>query len=119
VSEVDPETYLKQMKAKEWERWNTPRKYEKLDGTGRKLLLYDKTREAITVEVEIQSVSKTNESRSFPWTNVFVHDTLRVYRDVIPLDSILRIPGFENFKSGRSANWNVTREQYNQLTRRA
>jgi hypothetical protein len=119
VSEVYPETYLKQMKAEGWRHWNTPRRYEKLDGTGRKLVFYDRTREAITAEVEIESVSKTNESRAFPWTNVFVPGTLSVYRDVIPLDRILTVPGFENFKSGRAANWNVTREQYNQLTRRA
>lgn len=114
-SEVYEDQYIDQMRANRWRRWNTPRKYEKLDGTGRKLLLYDKTRQAITVEAEIQKVSKTNGDRAFPWSNFFVPKTLKVFNAPIPLDRILAIPGFENFKGGRSANWNVTREQYKLL----
>ena len=116
VSEVYEDKYLDELKADEWRRWNTPRKYEKLDGTGRKLLLYDKSRSAITVEAEIQKVCRTNEERAFPWSNFFVPRTVKVYDPPIPLERILAIPGFENFKSGRAANWNVTQEQYKLLT---
>jgi hypothetical protein len=119
VSGVNNATYLEEMEAGEWDHWNTPRKYEKLDGTGRKLLFYDKHRQAITAEVEIRKVAETNNEADYPWTNYFVPDTLCVYRTPIPLAHIETVPGFENFASGRSANWNVTREQYRQLTAKA
>ena len=118
VAEVYPEDYLK--KIREWEDWNTPRKYEKLDGKGRKLILYDRTREAITVEVEVRKVKKTNQSRRFSWTNYFEPDTLHVYRESeqIPLSHIRSIPGFENFsryRKDRTAFRNITHTQYEQL----
>jgi len=115
ISEVYADQYIKEMRNDEWDRWNTPRKYEKLDGTGRKLLLYDNSLQAITAEAEIQKVYKANESRAFPWTNIFVPKSLQVYETPVPVARVIAIPGFENFKSGRSANWNVTREQYRLL----
>ena len=114
---VDPDTFLGEMRRGEWTAWNTPQKYEKLDGKGRKLMLYDRTREAIVAEVEIRKVEHTKNERDFPWTNFFAPDTLRVYpkSKQTPLGRILRIPGFENFGTGRSSHWNVTHEQYRQM----
>jgi len=83
TSGVYPDQYIKDMRNDEWNRWNTPRKYEKLDDTGRKLLLYDKVLRAITAEAEIQKVHKTNKSRQFPWTNIFVPNSLEVYETPI------------------------------------
>jgi hypothetical protein len=116
TSKVYPGQYIKEMRNGEWNRWNTPRKYEKLDGTGRKLLLYDNSLQAITAEAEIQKVHKANESRKFPWTNIFVPKSLRVYGTPIPVARVIAVPGFENFKRGRSAHWNVTREQYRRMS---
>ena len=109
--------YLDEMKRGEWTCWHTPREYKKLNGTGRKLLLYDKKREAITVQVEIQQVRKMKRVGGFPWRNSFVSKTLRFDKGRwIPLPRILKVPGFENFTSGRAAAWNVTQEQYRLLT---
>jgi hypothetical protein len=46
---IDPDTLLGELRRGERTYWNTPQKYEKLDGKGRKLLLYDGTRKAINV----------------------------------------------------------------------
>jgi hypothetical protein len=79
-------------------------------------LLYDKTREAITVEVEIEKVEKTKQEWDYSWGNSFVRNTLRFDEKLIPLSRILKVPGFENFARGRSAAWKLTQEQYRQLT---
>ena len=118
-SGIYAETFIDELRGGEkgeWSCWDTPRKYEKLDGTGRKLMLYDRTRKAIVAEVEIRRVKRTNHSRGFPWSNFFAPGTLRVYPKSkwIPLDHILKILGFE--KSGMTSHWNVTQEQYRLLT---
>jgi hypothetical protein len=115
---VFPGTYLDEMKKGFWKEWNTPREYKNLDGTGRKLLLYDRTRGGITLEVEIKKVEKTGSEPEYPWTNEFVHDTLFVFPEPIPLEQIRAIAGFEYFgkyKKDRSAYRNITHEQYRQL----
>ena len=114
------ETFLDELKRGEnggWKYWDTPHKYEKLDGTGRKLMLYDRTRRAIVAEGEIRKVEKTSHSRDFPWTNHFATGTLQVYGESewIPLDHIFTVPGYENFVTSWSGHWNVTHEQYKQL----
>ena len=104
------------MRAGDWKKWRTPREYKRLDGTGRKLMLYDNTRMAITIEVEIQKVTGPHKKNDYPWTNVFVRDKLLVFEDPwIPLSRILEIPGFENFATARSAFMILTQEQYRQL----
>ena len=114
-SDVHSDTYLEEMKKGEWKWWNTPREYKKLNGTGRKLLLYDKCREAITVEVEIAKVEETKQEKDFPWRNTFVRDTLQFDEKLIPLKRIVKVPGFENFVSARAPYRNVTHEQYRLL----
>lgn len=118
-SEVYAEDYLAEMVAGEWTDWNTPREYKSLNGTGRKLLLYDRTRQAITIEVEIRNVKRTNRFRRYPWTNFFAPDTLHVFEPPITLARIRRLEGFENFgmhRKDRNAFRNITREQYRELT---
>ncbi len=109
--------YLDEMKRGEWDRWNTPRKYEKLDGKGRKLLLYDPVRKEITVEVEIAKVEEEKQRGKYHCRNSFVPGTLKICPEFppIPLRRIIEIPGFENFTRGMAAAWNVTREEYRQL----
>lgn len=117
-SKVFADRYLAEMKEGKWRRWNTPRQYKNLDGTGRKLLLYDKTRQGITVEVEIQSVKRTDSKPDYPWTNEFAPGTLRIIEPPIPLDRIRGVPGFEHFgmhKKDRSPYRNITREEYREL----
>ncbi len=115
------ETFLDELRSGEkggWSYWDTPRKYEKLDGTGRKLMLYDRTRQAIVAEAEIRKVERTNHSRDFPWSNHFAAGTLRRFHKPIPLSRIRSIPGFEGFsmyRRDRTAYRNITREQYRQL----
>jgi hypothetical protein len=117
-SGVFGDKYLTEMKGDEWTRWNTPRKYQNLDGTGRKMLLYDRTRKAITVEVEIEGVSLTNSEPDYPWTNNFAPGTLIVFAEPITLDRIRAVKGFANFglhPKDRSPFRNMTQEQYQQL----
>ena len=103
------------MRRGEWTRWNTPRLYKNLDGTGRKMLLYDKTRKGITVEVEIAEVKRTDAEPKFPWSNYFVQDTLVIFPRPIPLDHIRAVPGLDKFGIGQSAFRNITHEQYRKL----
>lgn len=112
-AEVYPDKYLDEMRAGLWTRWNTPRQYKNLDGTGRKLLLYDRVRKAITVEVEIKSVTKTNSEADFPWTNEFAEGTLHILEPPVPLSEIQMV--LDKFTKGQSPFRNLTREQYRKL----
>ena len=117
-TQIYHETYRKEIM--EWSAWDTPRTYEKLDGKGRKLLLYDSECEGITVEVEIKKVKHIPWERAFPSSNVFATKP-KVFRTPIPLKRIRSISGFENFgkhRKDRNAYRNITREQYRQLTER-
>ena len=120
-TQMFPETIIDELKGAERGEWryrDTPQRYEKLDGKGRKLLLYDGKRKAIIAEAEIRSVKRTNHSRDFPWSNVLAPGKVRVYPTSkrIPIDHILTIPGFENFVRRTRGHWNLTHEQYRQLT---
>lgn len=118
-SEVYEDRYLAEMKSRMWNRWNTPREYKSLDGTGRKLLLYDRTRQGITAEVEIYKVERTDTEADYPWTNEFASGTLRFFEPPIRLGCIRSLKGFEDFgvyRKDRSPFRNITHEQYRQLT---
>ncbi len=118
-SEVYPDKYLKELKADEWDRWDTPREYKSLDGTGRKLLLYDRTRQGITAEVEIKNVKRIKWAQAYPWNNIFAPGTLRVFEKPIRLSRIRNMAGFEDFgrhRKDRTAYRNITHEQYRELT---
>lgn len=79
---VYADKYLEEMKRGEWDNWHTPQKYKNLDGTGRKLILYDRKRRALTLEVEIQEVKETGEEPGYPWSNKFVSRTLIIYTTI-------------------------------------
>lgn len=116
-SEVYKDRYLDEMKSGMWNHWNTPREYKSLDGTGRKLLLYDK-HQGITAEVEIERVERTDVEADYPWTNEFAPGTLRFFEPPIRLDRIRSVKGFEHFgvyRKDRSPFRNITQEQYRQL----
>lgn len=125
TSGVYPDKYLEEMKRGEWDNWHTPRKYKNLDGTGRKLILYDREcsvsdreRGALTLEVEIQEVKETREEAGYPWSNKFVPDTLRIYDNPIGLEKIRQIKGFENYgihRKDRQPYRNLKHEQYEEL----
>ncbi len=117
-SGVHPDTYLIDMENGKWNDWRTPRKYKHLDSQGRKLILYDRTQKALTVEVEIKEVKETNKELGYPWSNEFIPETVKIYRKPIPVEKIRNIKGFENFgvyRKDRSAYRNVTHEQYEAL----
>jgi hypothetical protein len=117
VSGVYSKTYLDEMTTgKEIGiRWNTPRRIRDLDGKGRMLMLYDGTRKEITVEVEIQEVKQNLSDQDFPWSNVFVQGTLRVFDPPIPLDHIRMVPKLERFGKGQAPFYKLTYEQYRAL----
>lgn len=120
-TEVLEESYLGELKRDEWESWSTPRPYKELDGTGRKLLLYQRPSQhprsgGITAEVEIKKVVN-DYRRRFPSRNVFAAKP-RVFSRTIPLTHIRSIEGFEDFgkyRKDRSPYRNITREQYAKL----
>ena len=115
-SEVYEDRYLDEMKSGGWPLWNSPRQYKSLDGTGRKLLLYDHTRQGITVEAEIAKVVETRSEPDYPWTNEIVK--WRVFDSPIPIERIRSLVNFHDFgvhKKDRSAFRNLTREQYRLL----
>ena len=114
-SGVFADQYLDEMKRGEWAQWRTPREYKHLSGTCRKLLLYDPERKAITVEVEIAVVRRTDEESDYPWSNIFVPETLRVLDAQISRDSIQLVSGLEKFGIGPSAYRRITHEQYSAL----
>ena len=119
-SGVDSSKYLNEVESGEWNYFNTPREYKMLDGTGRKMLLYDKTRQAITVEAEVQRVSRTDSEPDYPWTNEFVPGTVRVIDPPISLGVIRTVAGFENFgmhKKDRSPYRNLTHTQLDEMMR--
>jgi hypothetical protein len=116
-SEVYSNEYLGEMRRGEWDRCHTPRLYKALDGTGRKLLLYDRERQSITAEVEIKNVERIPRRRNYPWCNEFAAQP-KIFRPAIPLELIRSLPGFENFgkhRKDRSPYRNITREQYRLL----
>ena len=117
-SGVASTSYLREMEQGEWDDWRTPRKYKHLDGRGRKLILYDKTQKALTVEVEIAKVKKTRIERDYPWSNKFASRTLKIYYHPIPVEDIRRVDRLEHFgihRKDRSAYRNITQEQYRAL----
>jgi len=116
LSEVYEDKYLNEMEAGDWTQWNTPREYKKLDGTGRKLLLYDKTRHGITMEVEIEEVKRMNEEIAYPWTNIFAPNTLRFFEPPVSLNHIRSVSGLHSFGKRQSPYQNITHEQYRLLT---
>jgi len=116
LSEVYEDKYLNEMNAGDWTQWNTPREYKKLDGTGRKLLLYDKTRNGITVEFEIDKVKRTDAEAGYPWTNIFAPGTLRFFEPPVSLNHIRSVSGLNSFGKGQSPYQNITHEQYRLLT---
>jgi hypothetical protein len=112
---VFPESYLRELLREK--QWHTPRPYKELDGTGRKLLLYDRNQKGITAEVEISHVKHIRWERAFPSRNVFAR-TPTIFERPISVERIRSIPGFEHFgrhRKDRSPFRNVTREQYRQL----
>ncbi|MEA3312169.1 MAG: hypothetical protein U9Q76_08130 [candidate division WOR-3 bacterium] len=115
-SGVNPRTYLNELKTGEFStRWNTPGPYKQLDGTGRKLMLYDGTQKGITVEVEIEKVEETGSEPDYPWTNEFAKGTLCFFVPPIPLSRIQSLEGFGKFRKSRAIR-NITHEQYRKLT---
>jgi hypothetical protein len=110
--------YLDEMKAGKWLSWNTPRKYQSLDGTRRMLLLYDPKQKGVTVEVEIEKVVETGSEPGYPWTNTFAPGTMRFFDPPIPLEHIKSLGQFQDFgvhRKDRNAFRNLTREQYHLL----
>ena len=117
-SEVYQNKYIEEIRRREWKDWKTPRKYKSLDGTGRKLLLYDKYVKAITVEVEIKEVKETNEELDYPWSNYLVLDKSVIFPKPIKINYIQQLAGFEKFatkEGGQTPYRNLTHDQYNQL----
>lgn len=130
-SGVYEDDYIKEFRNGEWDGWNTPTKYHELDDKGRKLVLYHKNI-GLVLEVEIERVRKIPNRRAYPWSNKFVKNSLKIHKNPIPLNTILKIPptiqdkyksekdgkkhGFCNFKNNQTPNWNLTREQYEWLS---
>lgn len=116
-SGVDPKTYLTELENDG--RWHTPSKYKKLDGAGRKLMLYDGVRKGITAEVEIKKLKRIKGARVYPWDNIFAPRTLRRFPKPIRLSRIRSMAGFKGFgkhRQDRAPCRNITREQYRELT---
>ncbi len=114
-SGVFQNTYLEEMQEGRWSYFNTRSRYEKLDGTGRKLLFYDATRRGITAEVEIRRVKHDEDESDYRCINEFEPGTLRVFKTAIPIQHILSISGLENFRKGQNAGRLMTHTQYQAL----
>lgn len=112
-SGVKPNEYLKEMRRGEWSDWGTPTEYKNLDGTGRKLILYDPSRRALTVEAEIRRVVK--ERGKYPWRNKFINKHPKIYDRPIPVKILEKIKKFENFSKCRASHMNLTHDEYNEL----
>lgn len=106
--------YLEEMRKGTWKWWAEPSYCSWLDGPGRKLMLYDPEKKALTAEWEIKKLEK-NMRRKFPYRYIFTPKSLRIYNPPVPLRHIERIEGFETFGKERSPVRNLTREQYDKL----
>lgn len=123
-SEVYSDDYLDEFKKGEWTDWHTPKKYNELDGKGKKLILYDKDK-GLVLEVEIEKVRKDPQrgvNDPYHWSNQFVDKSLNIYKKPIPLSTIKMIPDknnkFLNFDKCSTSHWNLTREQYDWLMKK-
>lgn len=121
-SGVKKDTYLQELKDGKWKNWPTPREYKQLNGQGRKLLLYDKYKQAVTAEVEIEEVSinkyrKQKKNERYIYNNKFNMESIKVFKRPIPASDIRKIPGFEIFalSNERTGIRNVTRSQYDEI----
>ena len=133
-SGIYSDTYLEEIRNHKWKNvpFHTPQQHHVLDGTGRKLLLYDKERFKITIEAEIEEVyeDKRRDKRKtkYIYANKFKGDP-KILEKPIPLNKILKIPktqknvsksnkdkkehGFINFnKRGHRGIWDLTQTQY-------
>ena len=136
-SGIYSDTYLEEIRNHKWKNvpFHTPQQHHVLDGTGRKLLLYDKERFKITIEAEIEEVyeDKRRDKRKtkYIYANKFKGDP-KILEKPIPLNKILKIPktqknvsksnkdkkehGFINFnKRGHRGIWDLTQTQYDYL----
>ena len=114
-SGLSQETYIDDIRAGRWTYFNTRTRYEKLDGTSRKLLFYDGTRQGITAEVEIRKVIHYEDMQDYCWVNEFAPGTLRVFKTAIPVEHILAVSGLEKFRKGQNACRLITQTQYRGL----
>ena len=115
-SEVYSDSYLDEFR--EWPFWGTPREYKSLDGTGRKLLLYDPDRKGITLEAEIAKIVENPSDVDYPWRNEFVPGSIHIFDPPITLDTIRTMEGFRDFgvhRKDRCAFRNLTHSQYRLL----
>jgi hypothetical protein len=115
-SGVCQDTYLDEVPT--WADWGTPRRYHWLDGTGRKLLLYDNQVKAITMEVEISKIEEGPVGDPYRFRNIFVPNSARKFNPPISLGEIRKLPKFEIYgvsKKDRQPYRILTRDQYRQL----
>lgn len=113
-SEVYPETYLRDLERDKWNGWGTPTRYKYLDGGGKKLILYDPIRKALTAEVEIRDV-ELQKGGAFPWRHNFSRGTVRIYRPSISVERVRAVQGLETFsvhRKDRTSHRNLTLDQY-------
>jgi hypothetical protein len=85
-----------------------------LEGGGKKLILYDPVRRALTAEVEITDVELL-KGGDFPWRHNFDPGTVRVYRPPISVEQVRAVKGLENFsvyRKDRTSHRNLTNDQY-------
>lgn len=118
-SGIDQEAYLDEIEQEPWDSWSTPKKYKGLDGTGRKLLLYDKVLKAITVEGEVKRGERTRYFKDYPYTHFFAPGTLRKLPVPIKRARIRQLKRFEYFGKCQNAAWNLTHEEYRELMGRS
>ena len=117
-SGVYEDRYVEELKTGIRNQWNTPSECKSLDGTGRKLLLYDRVRRGITAEVVVEKVSSTDTDSDYRWANQFAPGTLRILDPVIPLTCIRRVDGLEEYgvqRRDRRPYRKLTHEQYRKL----
>lgn len=127
--------YLDLMRSGDWPNvmghnglwiWGTPTDYMK--GGKTKLLLYDKRKEAITVDADVipDKMVEINEGCDdseycFPFRNVINEKTLHILENPIGLEIIQNLPGSRSFKNfrkkgrDRSPFRNISKEQYDYL----
>ena len=105
--------YIEEFKNGHRTYWNTPTDYLKNLKTGI-MMLYDPERKGITVEFKVYDVESTDGN--FQFSNKFKPEDVKIFEPAIPISTILKVPGLENFKSAkRTPAWNLSREQYDTL----
>jgi predicted restriction endonuclease len=111
-SGVYSDSYIDEFKNGEWDEWGTPSDYLNNEKKGI-LLLYDRERKGITIELRI--FDTVEENGNYPYRNKFKLNDIKIFEPEISLSIIQKIHGLENFGKTQTPKWNLFKFMYDTI----